>query len=45
MDSIDGHREAYFFSLVSVNMMGKGAKFFSVRKKIRFPQWGKGNMQ
>ena len=36
IDSIDGHREAYFFSLVSVNMLGKGTKNFCSCEKEKF---------
>lgn len=45
IDSIDGNKAAYFFSLVSVNMLGKRNKVSSMRKKIRFPWWGQDNMQ
>lgn len=39
-----GTEKLYFFSLVSVNMLGKGASFF-LWKRNKISWWGKDNMQ
>lgn len=44
IDSIDGQKAVYFFSLVSVNMFKK-SNSFSMRNTVGFSWWGKNNMQ